>query len=160
MARIREVRLPGVGVRLEVTTEAGEQIAVVVHRGGQRELMVYDRDDPEVCTTVLHLTDEETRALSEMLGGATVNEVTTAVVQDVDGLAINWLTVPPGSPFVGKTIGEGMFRSRTGVSIVAVARGSETIPGPGPDLVLADGDVLVAVGGDDGLGELRQMLAD
>ena len=160
MSEIREVRLPGVGVRLELSTEAGEDLAVIVHRGGQRELMVYDQGDPEKCTTVLHLTDRETRALSEMLGGATVNEVTTAVVQDVDGLAINWLAVPENSPLAGRSIGEGMLRSRTGVSIVAVVRGPETIPGPGPDLVLDHDDVLVAVGSDEGLEELRRMLSD
>ncbi len=146
MAKIREIKLPGVGVRLEFTTEADEHVAVVVHRGGRRELMVYDRDDPDICTTVMHLTPDEARTLSEALGGSTVTEVSRAVERRVEGLAIDWIDVDESSPFVGHSIAEGMSRSRTGVSVVAVVRGTETEAAPGPDYVFESGDVAVVVG--------------
>ncbi|MEL7157377.1 MAG: cation:proton antiporter regulatory subunit [Actinomycetota bacterium] len=157
---VREVQLPGVGVRLELTTQAGEEVAVVVHRGGRRELMVYDQEDPDVCTTLLHLSIDESRTVGEMLGGSKVSEVTSEVVQQVEGLTIDWLTVAPAAAFAGKSLGDGMFRTRTGVSIVAVIRGRETIAGPGPDHILAAGDVAVAVGTREGLDELRNMLSN
>jgi K+:H+ antiporter subunit KhtT len=158
MSEIREVRLPGVGVRLELTTRAGQEVAVVVHRGGRRELLVYDEHDPEIGRTVLQLTVDETRALGDMLGGSKVSEVTSAVVQDLHGLAIDWLSVAATSATAGRSIGDGMFRTRTGASIVAIVRSGVTIPGPGPDVLLEADDVAVAVGTPSGLEKLRQML--
>ena len=159
MAEVREVKLPGVGVRLEFDTEAGEQVVVVVHRGGHRELMVYDSEDPDVCTTVMHLTPAEARTLSEALGGSTVTEVSRVVEQRIEGLAIDWLEVGDGSPFVDRSIAEGMFRTETGVSVVAVIRGSETLAAPGPDFVFAAGDVAVVVGTPAGIDQVRTLLS-
>ncbi|MEO6987619.1 MAG: cation:proton antiporter regulatory subunit [Aquihabitans sp.] len=158
MPDITETKLPGVGVRLEFTTESGDRLGVLVHRGGRREIMIYDEVDPDRCTSVLHLESNETQALSEMLGGSRISEVITGVEQEIEGLSIDWLNVPEGSPFVGKSIGAGMFRTKTGVSIVAVVRGSETFAAPGPDFVLSAGDVAVAVGTSPGIKDARTML--
>jgi TrkA domain protein len=158
MSEVREILLPGVGVRHEFTTTRGEGLAVVTYRSGRRELIVYDRNDPDVGTTVLHLEVDDTRALVEMLGGSHVSEALAAVHQQVQGLAIDWLTVGAGSRFAGATIGDGQFRSRTGTSIVAVIRGDITIPAPGPDSRFQAGDVVVAVGTLDGLAQLRSLL--
>ncbi|MDH4276637.1 MAG: cation:proton antiporter regulatory subunit [Acidimicrobiia bacterium] len=158
MAEVREIKLPGVGVRLEFDTEAGEQVAVVVHRGGRRELMVYDSDDPDICTTVMHLTPAEARTLSEALGGSTVTEVSRVVEQRIEGLAIDWIEVDEGSSFLDRSIADGMFRTRSGVSIVAVIRGIETVPAPGPDFVFTVGDVAVVVGTPAGIDQVRTLL--
>ena len=157
MPDVTEVRLPGVGVRHEYTTAAGERVGVLTHHSGRREVLVYDRDDPDRCRAVLHLSADDTRTLAELLGAPHVSEALTSV-QRIEGLAIDWLTLPPGSPFVGATIGEGEFRSRTGASIVAVVRGEQTIPGPGPDHRFEAGDVAVAVGTRQGLAQLRVLL--
>jgi TrkA domain protein len=158
MAEVREIKLPGVGVRLEFETAAGEQVAVVVHRGGRRELMVYDGDDPDICTTVMHLTPAEARTLSEALGGSTVTEVSRVVEQRIEGLAIDWIEIHDGSSFVEASIAEGMFRTRTGASVVAVIRNKETLPAPGPDFVFAVGDVAIVVGTPAGIDQLRTLL--
>ena len=60
MPEVTEVRLPGVGVRHDYTTEAGERVGVLTHRGGRREILVYDRDDPDRCRAVLHLSADDT----------------------------------------------------------------------------------------------------
>ncbi len=65
---IEETLLPGVGVRHEFTTASGERVALVTHRTGRRELAVYDRDDPDACRTVLHLSEDDTTTLGELLG--------------------------------------------------------------------------------------------
>ena len=158
MVEINETILPGVGVRFEFTTDAGERVGVLVHRGGRREVMVYDEVDPDTCHTVMHLTVEETHALGELLGASRISEVVTGVQQEIEGLSIDWLTVPESSPFAGKSIGDGMIRTRTGVSIVAVVRGSETHPAPDPGFVFAGGDVAVAVGTPPGIDDVRAML--
>ena len=157
MAEIIETQLPGVGVRHELTTVAGERLALLTHRSGRRELAVYDDADPDRCRTVLHLSPEDTAALGELL---TVNQVNHAVTeaQRLAGVAIDWLTLARGSAFDGSTIGEGGFRTRTGASIVAIVRDDVTVPAPGPDEQLAAEDVLVAVGTPEGLQRLRSLL--
>ena len=159
MAEVRETLLPGVGVRHEFTTATGERVAVLTHRGGRRDVAVYARDDPDDCTTVLHLSPDDTRTLAELLGTSQVSEALAAVQQQVEGLAIDWLTVTSGSRFAGATIADGQFRTQTGTSIVAVVRGDTTIPAPGPATRFEAGDVVVAVGTPDGLSRLRSLLA-
>lgn len=158
MREVTEVRLPGVGVRHEFTTESGERLAVLSHRSGRRELVVYDRHDPDAAGTVVHLTPEDTRTLGELLGATQVSEALDAVHHQLEGLAIDWITVPPRSRFANATIAEGQFRTRTGVSIVAVVRGETTMPAPGPEHRFQPGDVAVAVGTPDGLAQLRNLL--
>ncbi len=158
MAEVREIKLPGVGVRLEFETAAGEQVAVVVHRGGRREVMVYDSDDPDISTTVMRLTPAEARTLSEALGGSSVTEVSRVVEQRIEGLAIDWIAVEDDSSFADRSMADGMFRTHTGVSVVAVIRGTETIPAPGPDFVFAVGDVAVVVGTPSGIDQVRTLL--
>lgn len=158
MPEVSETPLPGVGVRLEFTTADGERVAVLNHRTGRREIAVYDADDPDSCRTALHLSPEDARALAELLGASPVSEVVGDVQQHVEGLAIDWVALPGTSAFVGSTIAEGEFRTRTGASIVAVVRGDTTIPAPGPDHRFERDDVAVAVGTSEGLAELRTLL--
>jgi TrkA domain protein len=158
MPEVSETPLPGVGVRHEFTTVDGERVAVLTHRTGRREIAVYDRRDPDACTTVLHLSHDDTRTLAELLGASPVSEAVAAVQQRLEGLAIDWVAVPAVSRFVGLTIAEGEFRTSTGASIVAVVRGKVTMPAPGPDHRFEGGDVAVAVGTPEGLAELRALL--
>ncbi|HEX4819982.1 MAG TPA: cation:proton antiporter regulatory subunit [Acidimicrobiales bacterium] len=156
MPDIEETMLPGVGVRHEFTTAAGERVAVLTHRTGRRELAIYDRDDPDTCRTVLHLSSDDTVALSELLAASQVSE-TVRTAQRLEGVAIDWLTVTDASPVAGRTIGDGAFRTNTGVSVVAVIRADSTIPAPGPQTTLEPGDIAVAVGTPEGLQRLHTL---
>ena len=153
MTEITETQLPGIGVRHTFTTASGERLAVLSHRTGRREIAVYDRADPDACSTVLHLTPDDTRTLADLLGGSPVSEAVTGV-QRLEGVAIDWIRIRHG----GATIGEGRFRTRTGASIVALGRGDTTLPAPGPEVMLNAGDVVVGVGTPQGLRELRNLL--
>ena len=104
MPDVTETPLPGVGVRHEFVTAGGERIAVLTHRTGRREVAIYDRADPDACTTVLHLSPDDTRTLAELLGASPVSEAVSAVQQRLEGLAIDWVTIPGGSPVLGATI--------------------------------------------------------
>ncbi|HET9443738.1 MAG TPA: cation:proton antiporter regulatory subunit [Acidimicrobiales bacterium] len=158
MPEVTETPLPGVGVRHEFTTASGERLAVLAHRSGRREVAVYGRDDPDACTTVLHLSQDDSRTLADLLGATQVSEALVAVQQQVEGLSIDWITVPATSPLAHASIGDGRFRTRTGTSVVAVVRGSTTIPAPGPEHHIEPDDVLVAVGTAEGLTQLRGLL--
>jgi TrkA domain protein len=158
MAAVRETQLPGVGVRHEFTTSDGTQLGVLVHRDGRRDLLIYDRSDPDSCSEFLLLSADDTRTLAELLGASQVTETVVAVQQHIEGLSIEWITIEPASTAIGTSIADGQLRTRTGASVVAVQRGTTTIPAPGPDHRFEPGDVVVAVGTTDGLAALRRLL--
>lgn len=158
MAEVRETKLPGVGVRHEFTTEDGADIGVLVHHDGRREILVYDSDDPDKCSSVVTLSAADTRTVSELLGASRVTEAVAAVQQEIEGLAIEWIELASSSPASGATIGDGMYRTKTGSSIVAVIRDGEPNPAPGPEFPLLAGDVVVAVGTANGLAQMRDLI--
>jgi TrkA domain protein len=158
MTEVRETKLPGVGVRHEFTTDQGQDIGVLVHRDGRREILVYDDVDPDACTSMLVLSASDTRTISELLGGSRVTEAVAAVQQEIEGLAIEWIEIADGSFAADTTIGDGQYRTRTGSSIVAVIRGDQSIPAPGPEFGLLAGDVVVAVGTVEGLATMRELI--
>ena len=47
MSDVNETPLPGLGVRYDFVTSAGNRIGVVHHRTGRRDLLVYERGDPD-----------------------------------------------------------------------------------------------------------------
>lgn len=158
MAEVRETKLPGVGVRHEFTTEDGDDIGVLVHHDGRREILVYDSDDPDKCSSIVALSAADTRTVTELLGASRVTEAVAAVQQEIEGLAIEWIELAPTSPASGATIGDGMYRTKTGSSIVAVIRDGQSIPAPGPEFPLLTGDVIVAVGTVEGLAQMRDLI--
>lgn len=158
MADVRETKLPGVGVRHEFTTDQGRDIGVLVRHDGRREILVYDEDDPDACRTIVTLSVNDTRTVSELLGASQVTEAVEAVQQEIEGLAIEWIELGPMSAAASTTIGDGMYRTQTGSSIVAVFRDGQSIPAPGPEFRLLTGDVIVAVGTTDGVASMRDLI--
>jgi TrkA domain protein len=154
---ITETALPGVGLRHDFPTRAGRQLGVVTHRTGRRDLLVYDRTDPDRCE-VIQLTDDEADALADLLGGDRVVSHLAKLQQQIEGLAIDWLEIRAASPAAGGTIAQTQARSRTGVSIVAIVRGDRAIPAPTPDQRLEAGDTLVVVGTARGVKALTALL--
>jgi len=158
LPRIEETSLPGVGIRLDFTAEDGSRIGVVHHRTGRRELFVCMAEDPDTAAVSFTLSDEDSHALSEALGGSTVIANLMDLQQRVEGLAIDWLTVDADTPYAGRTIGDARIRTRTGVSVVAVIRGDEAHPAPGPDFHIEASDTLVVVGTPEGIKTVDQIL--
>jgi TrkA domain protein len=76
----------------------------------------------------------------------------------VEGLAIDWLPIQSGSPHATGTIADTQARTRTGVSIVAVLRGGDAHPAPGPDFRFEPGDTAVVVGTPPGIQALTRVL--
>ena len=158
MAEVQETQLPGVGVRHEFDTETGDRVGVIVHRDGRREIVVYDRNDPDACSSMVDLSAGDTRTMAELLGASQVTEAVTAVQQNIDGLAIEWIALTDSAPAIGSTIRDGEYRTQTGASIVAVIRGDESVPAPDPEFDFRVGDTAVAVGTTEGLALLRALL--
>ena len=156
---VRETHLPGVGVKHDFTTEDGRDVAVLVHRDGRRDIVVYDSVDPDRSAMQVTMSSGDTRTLAELLGTSQVNTAVQAVQQEIEGLTIEWLTIGADSPAADHTIGDGAFRTRTGVSVVAVIRDVTPFPAPEPTFTLLADDVVVCVGTIDGLARMRDLIA-
>ena len=97
VAEVRETLLPGVGVRHEFTTverRAGCGRSPIAAAAGSSPSTTVTT--PTRASTVLHLSPDDTRTLAELFGASQVSEALVAVQQQVEGLAIDWLTVAPG----------------------------------------------------------------
>lgn len=153
MTDIQETPLPGVGVRHDFVTQIGRRIGVISHRTGERDLLIYKRDDPDACAITVRLNAEETRALAELLGGSQITKELTNLQQTVEGLTIDWLPISPDWACARRTIKDiGLsLKAKTGVSIVAVIRQGQTTPSPSLDFKLLPEDTLVVVGTVEGL---------
>lgn len=160
MTDVQETKLPGVGVRHDFVTSGGRRIGVINHHAGHRELLIYDDRDPDVCRETLRIDEHEAHTLAEMLGAAQVQERATAVEQSIEGMLIDWLAIDAGSPVAGQTIGALGLRQRTGASIIAVIREHETIPSPGPEEQIDEGDTIVVVGDADDIARTSTLLHD
>lgn len=156
---VQQTPLPGVGVRYDFTTEEGLRLGVVHHHSGRRQLFLCPADDPDSARVTVDLTEEESHALIDVLGGSQIVENLATLRQQVKGLGIDWLTVHPASPFAGKSIGDGRIRTRTGASVVAVLRGERPHPAPGPEFRIEAGDTLVVVGTPEGIEAVAGILA-
>jgi len=156
---IFETPLPGVGVRYEFVTGRGRRLGVLVHRDGQRELLVYDEDDADSCRDVLELGRDESASLVELLGGTKITEHLADLRHQVEGLSIEWITLESMAPLAHRTIGEGRVRTVTGASVVAVLRGGASHPGPGPEFTLLPGDIVLVTGAIEGVEAARKIIA-
>ncbi|MFD2609262.1 cation:proton antiporter regulatory subunit [Deinococcus taklimakanensis] len=159
MVKLDETPLPGVGVRYDFDGRYGKRLGVITHRDGRREIFVTRRDDPDACEKSIVLADDEAEAVADLLGGSTVTRRIGESMQDIEGLAMDWLPFESGSPFAGRPLGETMLRTRTGASIVAVMRAGQAIPAPGPEFPLHGGDTIVVVGTPNGVKRAAQLLA-
>jgi TrkA domain protein len=157
--QVEQTPLPGIGVRHEFTTRKGRRVGVVEHRSGRRDLLVYDRHDPDAPSETVTLTAEEADVLAEFLGVLRITERLAQLPSTVSGLVTEELLVPVGSAYDGRTLGDTAARSRTGASIVAVLRHGGAIPSPAPDFQLHGGDELVVVGTAEGVAGVAAILS-
>ena len=109
------------------------------HRTGERDLVVYDRDDPDAGREVVRLGHEDSRTLAELLGVSQVAKDLAELQAGRRGARGRPLPSDRGSPFDGRTIGDTQARTRTGVSVVAVLRAGGPHPAPGPEFPLHGG---------------------
>lgn len=64
----------------------------------------------------------------------------------LSGAEIGNFRVHKGSPMEGASLREGLLRSRSGATILAIKRGEEVMPNPDPVWVLEDKDVVLLLG--------------
>ncbi len=155
---VKEVLLPGVGLRYEFTSHTGERIGIVARRGGDFDVVLYGPDDPDQARPVFHLTGDEAEAVAQILGAPRIAERFTELSREVTGLETGQVHIVAGSPFVGHPLGDTRARTRTGASIVAIVRDDEVLASPGPAETLHARDVLIVIGTEDGIAGVEQII--
>ena len=81
-------------------------------------------------------------------------EVTFSLPEGVIGN----VKVPQSSPVIGRSVGSLDIRAETGTTIVTVIRGENRIRNVGPRLEILAGDILVAMGNDEEIVKLRNLV--
>ena len=155
---VKEVLLPGVGLRYEFTSYQGDRIGIIARRGGDFDVVLYGRDDPDEARPVFHLTDEEADTVAQILGAPRIAERFTELTSEVPGLEAGQVQVRPGSPFVDRPLGDTQARTRTGASIVAIVRNEDVLASPGPAEILRARDVLIVIGTEEGIAGVEQIV--
>jgi TrkA domain protein len=155
---VKEVLLPGVGLRYEFDNSDGDRIGVIAKRAGDFEVVLYPANDLDTAQPLFRLTEDEADALAQILGAPRIAERFADLTREVPGLDAGQVQVRPGSPFVDRPLGDTAARTRSGASIVAIVRDDEVLPSPGPAEPLRSGDVLVVIGTKEGLSKVEQIL--
>jgi TrkA domain protein len=143
---VERTALPGIGLQHVFTTGRGRQIGVISHHAGRRDLVVYDRDDPDTCLATVALTAEEAGVVAELLGTGRIVEHLAELHRQVEGLVSEQIPIEAGSAYDRRPLADTRARTRTGASIVAVVRAGRVMVSPRPDFVFEAGDVVVVVG--------------
>jgi TrkA domain protein len=154
---VQETPLPGIGLRYDFVTAAGQRVGVVVHRSGRYDLVLYAEDDPDACQGVVALKPAEVEVLAEIMGAPRIVE-RLEHLDHIEGLVTDQVSIGPGSRYDGRTLGDTQARSRTGASVVAVIRGADVIASPRPDFAFGADDVVVVVGTPEGIAGVREIL--
>ncbi len=155
---IEEEELPGIGLRDDFMTAAGRRVGVVTHRDGHRELLIYRKQDADAVAESISLTEGEADILAEYLGTRLVMDRLSRVVDQVDSLDSERITVEPGTLLDGMTLGDAAIRQNTGASIVAIWRDKEVTASPMSDFRVQAGDSLVIIGSRNSLNAAKAVI--
>ena len=143
---VYETDIPGVGRKFELELTGDARLVAVVHHDGRCELF-HRADDDADGQKILDLTNDQANKLGSILEGAYFESVVVASLTVPLGDAIiEWVDIAADSPVAGSTLREANLRTATGVSVIAVQRGDETVPNPAPDFEIEAGDILVSIG--------------
>ncbi|MEZ5137486.1 MAG: TrkA C-terminal domain-containing protein [Acidimicrobiales bacterium] len=132
-------RLPGVGHHLDLHDDASRPVHAVRRRDGTLEL--------HADGSIVVLDPLSARSLGALASGHLVvrPELLERADRVLGGLELDWIRLAPDAAAVGASIEELAVRRRTGVTIVAILRGSLPLVDPDPSMRLeADDELVVA----------------
>lgn len=142
----RETDLTGIGKKYTLKLNAGNNLAIIMHLSGKREIFYFDDpdDDPQFHFV---MNEEEAQLLGSVLLGSYFKPEQEQQRELLMGkLSIEWVTIEKNCPLVNKSILESEIRQKTGITIIAIIRGNDSIINPQPDEKILEKDTLVAVG--------------
>ena len=143
---VYETEVPGIGHKFELELDGDERLIVLIHHDGKREVYLRPGENQD-SEKLFSLTGKRARQLGSILEGAYFQPVELDDVEVPLGEAIiEWVDVDSSSSLVGKSLRAASIRDQTGVSVIAIQRGEETIANPKPDVTLKENDIVVTLG--------------
>ena len=143
---IYEAEVPGVGHKFELEIDKDERVSVLIHHDGRREIYYRPSENAD-SEKLFSLTGKRARQLGTILEGAYFQPVEMDEVQVPLGEAIiEWVDIDSSSSLVGQSLRAANIREQSGVSVIAIQRGEETIANPTPDTTIKGDDILVTLG--------------
>lgn len=157
---VTESDLPGVGKKHEVDIGGGQQLVVVTHNTGTRELYLKESADAD-SEKLVELSDRMARMVGTILEGAYFQPVESNHVETMlsEGTLLEWYAVEDDSPLVGETLAGADIGQRTGVTVVAIQRGEDVIAAPTSAAEIEAGDTIVVIGERDNCERFEKLLA-
>ena len=146
MSFFSESDLPGIGKKIICHTHSKEQLALIVHHDGKRELYIIDEQGEPI--SGITLMDEEARRLGIFLSGTMFKPKFIETLESaLEGLNIEWYKLHETYSLVGKTIQNADITKNTGVSIIGILKENETfILNPEPSYSFEVNDTCVVIG--------------
>ena len=145
--KIKTGDLPGIGKRYSFETAEGENLVVILHQSGQREIYHFAGSDEDEPDFTIRLNDEEARQLGTILLGVDYQPVADDRVELLlKTIRIEWVQVLPESELANKKIIDSRVRTKTGATIIGIQRGENMIGSPDINEVILPGDVLMVIG--------------
>ncbi len=142
----RETDLPGIGKKYTLNLTNGQDIAIVMHLSGKREIFYFDDPDNDPQFHFV-MNEEEAQLLGSVLLGSYFKPEQEQQKELLMGkLSIEWVTIDKQCSLVDKSILQSEIRKTTGVTIIAIIRGKDSIINPLPDEIIMEKDTLVVVG--------------
>jgi TrkA domain protein len=157
---VTESDLPGVGKKHEVAIGGGQQLVVVTHNTGTRELYLKESEDAD-SEKLVELSDRMARIVGTILEGAYFQPVESNHVETMlsEGTLLEWYAVEDDSPLVGETLAGADIGQRTGVTVVAIQRGEEVIAAPTSTAEIEADDTIVVIGERDNCERFEKLLS-
>lgn len=146
MSTVRESDLIGIGKKYQIETSYGDDMVIIIHDDGRRELYSFDEEETE-SRCVMTLNDEEARQVAGILGGLSYKPKALETLElELDDLLIEWYKVSEGSNPARQSIGDLEVRKKTGATIIAAITDTETTINPGPDYIIRPGCTIIVAG--------------
>jgi TrkA domain protein len=144
--QFKESDLPGIGKKFTIKTNAGHFISIILHINGKREIFHFtDPDDDPIFHFLM--TEEEANLIGSVLMGTYFKpEQDKQKELLLNKLSIEWIDVHSNSSLINHSILQLQVRKLTGITIIAIIRGNETIINPKPETVILPSDTLIIAG--------------
>jgi TrkA domain protein len=157
---VRQQRLPGIGHRYELTLSDDQDLVVIAHTDGVRDLTVTPSGSTEP-ETFLSLDQSQAATVAALLIGATFSVDTT---QDdttpADEVIVQTITLGPASPVLGRTVADIDLPGDAEAVVLAIIRDDtpELIEDPATR-TCQPGDRLVIAANRDHIHAITRLLA-
>lgn len=156
----RKTDLPVIGSKYQLKTRSGDELIVIIHNDGRRELYRISPDSGVDVYAMATLEEDEATLLSGILGGLTYRpKALDTLNMKFQDLIIEWIRIEPSYHCLGKKIGELDIRSRTGAAVIAILdRNGRSRINPGTDDAFAVRSTVVIAGNRQQIKALKRLL--